>query len=85
MDFTYLYDEQQADFAEFTGGVPVSAEQVFDEIGRPEDWTHRDAARASGRSRDEAISVAEQLVACRRWEPAYEPIDEEEPASQGMR
>ena len=36
MDFTYLYDQGQDDFREFTGGERVSAQRVFEEIGRPE-------------------------------------------------
>ena len=41
MDFTYLYDEKQDEFTEFTGGRPFPVEEVVAEIGRPEDWTHR--------------------------------------------
>jgi hypothetical protein len=72
MDFTYLYDEKQDDFIRFTGGQPFTAEQVFAEIGRPEDWTRR-ASKATplSRSHEQAIGVAEQLQACRRWEAAF--------------
>ena len=73
MDFAYLYDESQDDFIEFTGGKLFTVEQVFEEIGRPEDWTHRAGRAVRTRSDEEASSVAEQLHACRRWEALFEP------------
>lgn len=75
MDLTYLYDEQQGDFIKFTGGEPFTAEQVFTEIGRPEDWTHRAGRTAVFRSDAEAMVVAEQLHACRCWQVAFEVDD----------
>ena len=71
MDFTYLFDEGQDDFIQFTGGEPFTAEHVFTEIGRPEDWTHRARKAGISRSDAEAIAVAEQLQAIRRWEVAF--------------
>jgi len=68
MDFTYLYDDSQQDFEEFTNGKPFTSEEVYAEIGRPEDWTHRASEPAEARSEAQAISVAEQLIVCRRWE-----------------
>ena len=50
MDFTYLYDDSQHDFEEFTNGKPFTSEEVFAEIGRPEDWTHRASETAEARS-----------------------------------
>jgi hypothetical protein len=76
MDFTYLFDEGQDDFIQFTGGESFTPEDVFKEIGRPEDWTHRERKPMKSRSREEAMTVAEQLQMCRRWEVAYE-LDEE--------
>lgn len=69
MDFTYLYDRRQEDFAKFSGGELFSEEQIFAENGRPEEWTHR-RQKAAGRVRsdEEARQVAEQLLACRAWE-----------------
>lgn len=75
MDLTYLYDERQDDFIKFTRGEPFTAEQVFTEIGRPEDWTHRAGRAAVSRSDAEAMAVAEQLHACRRWQVAFEVDD----------
>ena len=75
MDFTYLFDEGQDDFIQFTGGEPFTTEQVLTEIGRPEDWTHRARKAVIPRSDAEAIAVAEQLQACRRWEVAFELDD----------
>lgn len=73
MDFTYLFDETQDDFAQFTGGTAFTAEHIFAEIGHPEDWTHRISETARTRSNEEAVSVATQLQACRRWEALFEP------------
>ena len=67
MDFTYLYDARQGDFEEFTNGKPFTIEEVYTEIGRPEDWTYRASATAETRSEAQAVSVAEQLLACRQW------------------
>jgi hypothetical protein len=75
MDFTYLYDEKQPDFTDFTGGKPFAVEQIFEEIGRPEDWSHREAEAVAARSREETITIAEQLEACRSWAAAFD-IDE---------
>lgn len=77
MDFTYLYDERQADFQEFTGGRLFSEEEIYAEIGRPEDWTHRGSDPRTLRTEEEAASVAEQLVACDQWEAPYwySPLD----------
>jgi hypothetical protein len=68
MDFTYLYDEAQVDYVKFSGGQPFSEGQIFAEIGKPEEWTHRNQNAMQSRSDDEAVQVAEQLEACRQWE-----------------
>jgi hypothetical protein len=75
MDFTYLFDDQQDDFVQFTGGERFLAEHVFAEIGRPEDWIHRTTAALLSRSDAEARTVAEQLQACQRWKTAFD-LDE---------
>jgi hypothetical protein len=68
MDFTYLYDDKQGDFEQFTRGKRFTDEEVYAEIGHPEDWTHRAGATATSRSEEQAATVAEQLLACSRWE-----------------
>ena len=68
MDFTYLYNDKQEDFEDFTRGKRFSDEQVYAEIGRPEDWTHRASRTVMSRSEEQAAIVAEQLLACSRWE-----------------
>ncbi len=79
MDFTYLYDDKQEEFEEFTRGKRLSEEEVYAEIGRPEDWTHRASSRAESRSEEQAAKVAEQLLTCRRWEaPSWYAIDNDE-------
>ena len=72
MDFTYLYDEQQEDFREFTGGKPVPVEEVFAEIGRPEDWTHRGNKGVLSRTLNNVAEIAGQLEVCRNWEVSPE-------------
>jgi hypothetical protein len=76
MDFTYLYDDQQGDFEEFTRGKRFAEEDVYAEIGRPGDWTHRASATVGSRSEEQAVSVAEQLLACSRWETPSWYVDE---------
>ncbi len=68
MDFTYLYDDKQADFVEFTQGRLFSDEDVYTEIGHPEEWTHRSATVTPTRSEDQAARIAEQLMICSLWE-----------------
>jgi hypothetical protein len=68
MDFTYLYDDKQADFEKFTRGKPFTEEEIYAEIGHPEDWTHRGSQTREGRSEAQAASVVQQLLACRQWE-----------------
>ncbi|HQU41448.1 MAG TPA: hypothetical protein PK867_01495 [Pirellulales bacterium] len=70
MDLTYIYAEGQDDFAEFSGGKPFAEEQVYGEIGRPEEWTHRHVtASAKSRTDEQAALVAQQLAACQAWQP----------------
>lgn len=75
MDFTYLYDEAQSDFVKFSGGQPFSEEQIFAEIGKPEDWTHRNKKAGKSRSDEEAMQVAQQLEACRLWQSSQSDED----------
>jgi hypothetical protein len=69
MDFTYIFDESQPDFAEFSGGRRFTETEVYSEIGRPEDWEHRGNATPRSRTDEEAAIVAQQLAVCRNWEP----------------
>ena len=68
MDFTYLYDEKQDDFREFTEGRQFTADEVFAEIGRPEDWAHRGSRSVPSRTLDDVREIAKQLEACRKWD-----------------
>jgi hypothetical protein len=67
MDFTYLYDDKQDDFEIFTRGKPFTDEEIYAEIGHPENWTHRERPTVEARAEGLAASVAEQLLICRRW------------------
>jgi len=79
MDFTYLYDDKQGDFEEFTRGKRLADEEVYAEIGHPRDWTHRASAIVVPRSEDQAVSIAEQLLACSRWEsPSWYAIERDD-------
>lgn len=68
MDFTYIYDESQQDFVEFSGGKSFRDEEVYAEIGRPEEWEHRHSPAPHTRTDEEAALVARQLAVCRAWE-----------------
>jgi hypothetical protein len=37
-DFAYLYDPRSPDYVKFVSGVPAAADEIWAEIGRPEDW-----------------------------------------------
>ena len=67
MEFTYLFDKSLDDFLEFTGGKLFTEDEIYAEIGRPEQWTHRNGDATKSRSDEEVRSVAEQLRACRQW------------------
>jgi len=70
MDFTYIYAKGQADFAEFSGGMPFTEQQVYAEIGNPDEWTHRHSAlQLKARTDEQAALVATQLTACHAWQP----------------
>jgi hypothetical protein len=68
-DFTYLYDQSQEDFVNFTAGKLFSEDEVYADIGRPETWTHRDGESASAeeRSPEETAEVALLLHQCDQW------------------
>lgn len=68
MDFTYLYDSTQPDFTDFTAGRIFTEEEVYADIGSPENWTHREGGyQPVARTPDQAAEVAELLNACFRW------------------
>jgi hypothetical protein len=68
MDFTYLYDAAQPDFTDFTGGRVFTEDEVFADIDRPENWSHREGGRSTvARTVDQAAEVAELLAVCLKW------------------
>jgi hypothetical protein len=69
MDFTYLYDKRLEDFVNFTGGKPISEDDVFAEIGRPDTWTHREMKTVEPCPPDEAAAIAELMAEVYAWEP----------------
>jgi hypothetical protein len=60
MDFTYIYAHDQADFAQFMQGRHFTDEEVYGEIGHPEEWSHRTWAGLPSRSDEDARLVAQQ-------------------------
>ena len=69
MDFTYLYDESLPDFTDFTGGRVFTEHEVYADIGRPEDWSHRDGGyQPVSRTADQAAEIAQLLDACLKWD-----------------
>lgn len=69
MDFTYLYDQTQSEFTEFTGGRIFTEEQVYADIDSPENWTHRDGGLPKAtRTSEQAAEVAQLLNACLQLE-----------------
>jgi len=79
MDFTYIYAKTQQDFEEFSKGKAFTNEQVYAEIGRPEDWTHRHASTATRtRTEEQAALVAQQLAVCDTWQPIVPDRDLQE-------
>ncbi len=77
MDFTYIYAQNEPDFAEFTGGRPFTDEEVYAEIGPPEEWSHRAGPPHHLRSEQDSVLVAEQLAACKGWllNPRHKLLD----------
>ena len=77
MDLTYLHDANQGDFNEFTGGKRFTDEEVYAEIGRPSEWTHRAKSAVFIRTEEQAANVAEQLLSCHRWDtPSDHTMDQ---------
>jgi hypothetical protein len=76
MELTYLFDKNLGDFVEFTGGKPFAIDEIYAEIGRPEEWTHREADAIPARSETDMRLVAEQLYTCQQWGTLEEITDE---------
>ncbi len=62
MEFSYLFNQGQSDFIEFTGGREFTEQEIYEELGSPDTWTHRGAPEVE-RTEDEARAVADQLDA----------------------
>jgi hypothetical protein len=76
MDFIYIYAEGRSEFAEFSGGKQFTEVEVYAEIGRPEDWAHRQVSSPTNpRTDTQAALVAQQLAVCRAWQPAVPDQD----------
>ena len=81
MDFTYLYDQNQADFVNFMGGVRRTEEEVFAETGRPETWATRSPDRLDEpRSAEQVHAAMDLLEVCKRWAPSTDYVLAEMPS-----
>jgi len=69
MDFTYLYDNSQPDFTDFTAGRIFAEDEVYADIDIPENWNHREGDyKTVERTLEQAAEVAELLNNCFRWD-----------------
>jgi hypothetical protein len=68
MDFTYLYDRNQADFINFMAGVRVPEDRVYEETGRPETWATRDTGqKLPVRTDQQVVEMNAKLKKCYVW------------------
>jgi hypothetical protein len=80
-DLTYLFDRTQDDFVNFTAGKPVTADEVFADLGGPETWTRRtgEYAEAAARTPEEDAEAAALLGECAAWGPSDDYLAPEVP------
>jgi hypothetical protein len=80
MDFTYLYENAQADFVNFMAGVRTSEEEVYADTGRPDTWGTRDPVAAPDIRTGEQVTTVKQLLrVCQGWEPSADYLSPELP------
>jgi len=81
-DFQYLYDQGSRDHIRFVEGTAVSKEEVYERIGRPEEYVEVVSPRrprpkregeASITDKDRNAEVEELVNACRAW--ALTPVE----------
>jgi hypothetical protein len=75
-DFQYLYDSASPDHIRFVEGVVVAKKEVYEEVGRPEDYVQiasprRPRAKKEGEAsiydQDRRAEVEALLEVCRKW------------------
>ncbi len=71
MDFTYLYDQREADYRQFMEGMPKTEGDVYSEIGQPETWggpfVGIKPANDTGRPSEQVATIERLVEVCRRW------------------
>jgi len=82
-DFQYLYDGANPDHIRFVHGMPISSREVYDKVGRPEDYVQIASprpprAKRQGEARiydeDRHSEVEALLDVCRSWTLTREEI-----------
>jgi hypothetical protein len=91
-DFQYLYDRSNPDHIRFVEGLAVSRREVYDKVGRPEDYIQiasprRPRAKPEGEAKiydqDRRAEVEALLDVCRGWVLTDEEVVELTAAGEG--
>jgi hypothetical protein len=70
IDFSYIYSRDKAEDLELMDGVAVSDEDLYREIGRPDEWRRsspRERERITSRPESAVREIHEALQLCRQW------------------
>lgn len=70
MDLTYLYARELSDYVKFVGGVRFAEEDVYADLGKKEEWLHREAVAVADRPPEAEADVRRLLEVCRAWPPS---------------
>lgn len=77
MDFSYIYQKTRADHFKFVVGQEVSSEEIFAEIGKPDEW-RRLTRKAQSRFRktEYTAQIRSLLNDCQKWQLSQEELEE---------
>jgi hypothetical protein len=70
LDFTYIAGSRAGEDNELMNGVDVSLDELYSEIGQPEDWRFDSSSVPrdfSPRPADQELKINEALAVCRSW------------------
>jgi hypothetical protein len=71
IDFSYIYAREKQEDSDLMDGILVSAEEVYADIGNPDEWRRAaplQRSRAVERPDEKVREINEALMLCRRWE-----------------